>query len=350
MKSGVQSTYFGHFDWLRFVLALTVVTGHFNILSWSPQAPELAVRVFFALSGWLIGGILLRTELKDLPTFFFNRATRIWIPYLASLILLYGLSAVLEHFTLRRAEIMFYDITFTHDPFASMPNWATAQLFMPFEGGGVWYWSLSIEEQFYLIAPILVLMTQFGRNPIFWILLSVMLVAVGSDFAAVSFGVTAATLQVKYGDWHLHGVATAALATIFAGSWPYLDNTYLWPSFSIAVVMLLARPFPRHPIFTFAGGMSYPLYLNHWLGPLFSHIIVKRIPSLSPGQGFISTAVALIICSIMYVLIDRPVLANRSSFYSERIAINIRFSAYSLVSVGFGFGAIRWYVIPFFNH
>jgi peptidoglycan/LPS O-acetylase OafA/YrhL len=49
------------------------------VIPWDTAA-NLAVQIFFALSGWLIGGILLRTDVQDLPRFYFNRATRIWIP------------------------------------------------------------------------------------------------------------------------------------------------------------------------------------------------------------------------------------------------------------------------------
>jgi peptidoglycan/LPS O-acetylase OafA/YrhL len=44
--------------------------------------------VFFALSGFLIGGILLNSDAKDVPRFYFNRSTRIWIPYAIAIALL----------------------------------------------------------------------------------------------------------------------------------------------------------------------------------------------------------------------------------------------------------------------
>src|SRR5690349_15809326 len=54
------------FDWLRFLLASAVVLAHEGVFGW-PQIGNLAVQVFFALSGWLIGGILLRTKPAELP-------------------------------------------------------------------------------------------------------------------------------------------------------------------------------------------------------------------------------------------------------------------------------------------
>jgi peptidoglycan/LPS O-acetylase OafA/YrhL len=65
------------FDWLRFVLASIVALDHVDLIAHSEITGNLAVQVFFSLSGWLIGGILLNSRFEQLPRFFFNRATRI---------------------------------------------------------------------------------------------------------------------------------------------------------------------------------------------------------------------------------------------------------------------------------
>ena len=80
-----------NFDWLRFVLAALVVASHAHL---GERLGTLAVDVLFALSGWLIGGILLRSARAELPRFFFNRATRIWIPYAFAVLLLYAVAAL----------------------------------------------------------------------------------------------------------------------------------------------------------------------------------------------------------------------------------------------------------------
>lgn len=81
MTSNNQSHYFPLFDWLRIALAFVVLLSHDGLLKLWPQAGNFAVQVFFALSGWLIGGILLKLDKNELPKFYFNRAIRIWIPY-----------------------------------------------------------------------------------------------------------------------------------------------------------------------------------------------------------------------------------------------------------------------------
>ena len=90
-RSGTAAASFPLFDWLRFVLASVVALGHGGVIEWE-YSGYLAVQVFLALSGWLIGGILLETPREGLPRFFFNRATRIWIPYGIAVLLLYGVA------------------------------------------------------------------------------------------------------------------------------------------------------------------------------------------------------------------------------------------------------------------
>lgn len=63
---GVQP-YYPWFDWLRLVLALLVVSSHEGILNGFREAGNFGVQVFFALSGWLIGGFLLDRGPADLP-------------------------------------------------------------------------------------------------------------------------------------------------------------------------------------------------------------------------------------------------------------------------------------------
>src|SRR5947207_2070061 len=73
------------FVWLRLGFAGIVMLSHEGLISVWPQAWDFAVQIFFALSGWLIGGILLRLPKHELSRFYFNRALRIWCPYFLAL-------------------------------------------------------------------------------------------------------------------------------------------------------------------------------------------------------------------------------------------------------------------------
>ena len=46
---------------------------------------------------------------------------------------------------------MFYDATFTRNLFGSLPDFLTAAPSMAFQGAGAHFWSIGVEEQFYLI-------------------------------------------------------------------------------------------------------------------------------------------------------------------------------------------------------
>src|ERR1700716_2375918 len=150
----MESKYYPAFDYLRITLAMVVAVGHSGIPMWD-AAGNYAVQVFFALSGWLIGGILLRSSPSDFPTFYFNRAARIWIPYFIAIILLIGASLLKEGITSKWLEIFFFGVTFFYN-FFGPPQLASSVMAMPLQGTGNHFWSICAEEQFYLLAPFLI--------------------------------------------------------------------------------------------------------------------------------------------------------------------------------------------------
>ncbi|MFL6720590.1 MAG: acyltransferase family protein, partial [Sphingomonas sp.] len=188
------------FDWLRFVLASSVALSHEGVLRWQ-FAGNFAVQVFFALSGWLIGGILLKTKFSELPRFYYNRGTRIWIPYVFAVAAIYGLSAVRDPLTVHYFKFLFYDLTFTHNWF--IPKIASVIATMPLKGTGTHFWSISVEEQFYLAAPLLIVLLPFGRSIIFWVLIAAFANLSQSWYGSISLGVLAAVVRLKVGDWQL---------------------------------------------------------------------------------------------------------------------------------------------------
>jgi len=149
----VDHAYYPAFDYLRFVLAMTVVFSHSGLIAWD-GAGGFAVQVFFALSGWLIGGILLRSKPTDLPQFYFNRAARIWIPYYIGIFLLMAASLLKDQVTQKWIEIFSYDLTFVYNLFGP-PQLAEFKDAMPLQGTGNHFWSICAEEQFYLVAPLI---------------------------------------------------------------------------------------------------------------------------------------------------------------------------------------------------
>jgi len=247
------------FDWLRFILASIVVLDHAGYQFAPFLTGPLAVCVFFALSGWLIGGILLRTEISELPRFFFNRSTRIWIPYFAAIILLYGIAVLREGVDFFWLKYLVMDITFTH-----------------------------------LVA-------------LFLILISGVILSMNID----------------------------SLKILTKGI------------FSAGVVLFLAIPGKRSKMALFLGGLSFPLYLNHWLGLAFVNGFAKQL-GLSEFifLPLVSYLCAVVITIPLYLMLDRPVSKYRNKWYTHRLGRNLGFFSYFLVVLGIILGTLMYQYGP----
>ncbi|MEX1187888.1 MAG: acyltransferase [Bacteroidia bacterium] len=145
-------------DLLRAFAILFVVFGHGRgLLPVELSNPQRffifdGVTIFFVLSGFLIGGILIKIVEKNKPSkallvdFWIRRWFRTLPNYFLVLLILVGLSLVLnDNFTLLSVNRFFI---FSQNLFSPHPSW-----FFPEA------WSLSVEEWFYLITPVLLLLT-----------------------------------------------------------------------------------------------------------------------------------------------------------------------------------------------
>ena len=331
-------TYYPWFDWLRIVLAMTVVLVHDKVIRWH-NAANLAVQVFFALSGWLIGGILLETKVGGVPRFYFNRVTRIWIPYGLALGLLLTVSAFRDTITPKYLEFVFYKITFVYNLFG------TSQLsiaeFMPLHGTGNHFWSICAEEQFYLLSPLLLVVAprRIGRSVVLWGAIAICAVAF-DVYGAISVGVFATILRKQFGGWHKTLVAKVVLALLAAGATAtlYLDTLpyeYVAPILSISVVLLLAGEGRKSTVGGFLGGVSYPLYLNQWVGVFAAHYLLGRFGMReSILAKILATTMSLAFASFLYVVVDTQVLTRRSAWYTRRLGWSLASAGYALILIG----------------
>ena len=128
--------------------------GHFNLFN----AGDLGVRVFFVISGFLITGLLMKEHERDrsisLTKFYFRRTLRIFPPYYFLLGVLLMLSVAGK---IHLAANQFLPAAAYLSDYVFPDDWNVDHA-----------WSLSVEEQFYLIYPgVLVL---FGMRRIKWVL------------------------------------------------------------------------------------------------------------------------------------------------------------------------------------
>lgn len=305
---------------------------------------NFAVQVFFALSGWLIGGILLGLDRSGLPRFFYNRVTRIWLPYLAAVALLYTVAFLKDGLAPYYSQTLAYDLTLTHNWFiVKIPEVIRA---MPMQGTGAHFWSIAVEEQFYLVAPLLLVLTPLRRSLLAWGLLTAVAIADGGFYGSISAGVLAAMLHRRWGDWHLHPAATALLlavlaATGWAGWTGALRYGHVVPVIAATIVLLAARPGHRRAAGIFAGGISYPMYLHHWTGLFFANVLFGLLPQFGRPLALVAGYLfALAFASAAYVVIDQRVLRHRGAFYRPALGRSAMVVAYSMMALGILLGTV----------
>jgi peptidoglycan/LPS O-acetylase OafA/YrhL len=142
-------------DGLRGVAILLVLAFHLSFIA----GGSLGVDIFFVLSGFLITSLLVeewqRRGSISLKRFYFRRALRL-LPAFATLLGLYALYALLQPANERSAILK--EIAVAGCYIANWPH--LHQTGLPLLGHT---WSLSLEEQFYLLWPLLLVAMLWAR-------------------------------------------------------------------------------------------------------------------------------------------------------------------------------------------
>jgi peptidoglycan/LPS O-acetylase OafA/YrhL len=148
-------------DGLRTISVLCVVASHFLYTQGLDDRFNLGilgVKFFFVISGFLITGLLLKefekTSTVSLSKFYFRRTLRIFPPYYFYLFVIF-LASFFGILNIRN-ESFLAPLTYTSN-YINVDSWYLLHT-----------WSLSVEEQFYLIYPFVLLL--IGRQKIVWIL------------------------------------------------------------------------------------------------------------------------------------------------------------------------------------
>jgi peptidoglycan/LPS O-acetylase OafA/YrhL len=343
MNQNKHSTYYPYFDYLRITLACIVMLYHDGLISWGASG-KLAVDVFFALSGWLIGNLLIKTDKDKLTKFYFNRALRIWVPYYIAFIFVVIASILKDPLDFKWFEIIIYKFTWVYNIFGP-PQLSTFRELMPLDGTANHFWSVNAEEQFYILAPVLlVIFNKFGRMALTWLVLVVLLWFI-DIYVPISLGVLAAILNSRrphllQSKW---GQSILFLAFFLASYSLIFKNNYSLyaPIFSISVILLLAKKGKKSALGSLVGGMSYPLYLNHWIGVFFFNLILEPFDLRDTlTRQVLSIILNLFIAGVLYYYIERKILDCRENLFSNKRALIFTLLPYSLIILGLIFGLI----------
>lgn len=338
--------YYPYFDYLRAACATAVMLYHSHIIKWE-KSGDLAVQVFFALSGWLIGNILIKTKIQELHRFYYNRAIRIWIPYYIALIIAIGLSTLRDPISEKWIEIVIYKMTFVYNIFGT-PQLKEFAKQMPLGATLNHVWSVNAEEQFYLLAPLLLVIGSklLGRNPLTWLAIGVMGLTFNT-YPAIILGILFSTMtmdeKIRFTPASKKNKTALLLSLAISTPALFLPSLYsiAAPIFSISLILFLATPGRSTRIGQLLGGMSYPLYLNHWIGVYAINYIFPNMRNTT-ASAIMSSILSIFLAMCMYVFIDRKLLANRDSWHSPAREKATTLTAYFLLFIGISYGSFNF--------
>ena len=371
-----QRPFLKSLEGVRAYAFLMVFTVHFSGLKWdlTGRAPVaypwlillqlsfVAVPIFFALSGYLITGILFDTQNRGgyFRVFYLRRMIRVF-PLYYTIVVLGMIAALIGGFRLHQAHLLY--LVYLH-------NWS------PDESLRIWgkyihvshLWSMAVEEQFYLLWPVIIWILRGRRQ-----LLLFCYTTVGVTFVlglcypllhlrpfqvyesslfrsnAIMLG-AALALHERGPVQKLARLAKPALAIVVAGAialmlraltagqaLPYdrFGIAFIIPLLALmgaAVVVLAVQP--GNPVFylcerkwaTELGKLSYSLYLLHeFLVPMWE---LKVVPTLSNhlGRGVgrvtgmgIAFAVLYAMSRFTYRFLEAPSMRVKGRFrYHEK--------------------------------
>ncbi|MGH8593899.1 MAG: acyltransferase family protein [Gammaproteobacteria bacterium] len=325
-------------DGLRFVLLLMVFATHYAPNPLSVGYLGYALPVFFVMSGFLITNVLLSADAPSvatrLKTFYLRRILRICPAYylVVGLLIAMGSLSYPAYYLSYLLNIKLFIASLA--PSAAFEKWFV----QGWRQESMHLWSLSVEEQFYVLYPILLYLTSVRYRTV--LLFVVLLASIAarlwlmSVFPRSFFG-TLLPVCAEYFIWgclfscleHKKSLSslspswTVTLAAIAAvgliitefqlrqnGFLQFTTSNFqtpiamamgffIWGLWSIDDRHVLARILTRKP-FVYFGAMSYTLYLVH----LLALDIYQRFPIDLPFSDHTDAVVGSFVLSLVMAM------------------------------------------------
>lgn len=354
-------------DGLRFCSFLAVFISHAYLISpqmfagggaitaevgrWALAAGHCgyaAVAVFFVLSSYLITELLLREQDRrgsiDVPAFYARRALRIWPLYFFFLILMLVLEPRLGIPGIPAADAPWY--------LAFLGNWQIVWNGQIPRSAAQILWTVSIEEQFYLLWPVLIALVSPKR--LGWMcaaLLAIgqvtrlLMVASNAPFYAIHFHTCVQFDAIAWGGLLAVAVRRGLLSSFsitsrrvmfFGGAllavmtqrflaedkpfaaWPM----FAYPLFAMAALLVVAgamrateqeSSWLTHPWLVRLGKISYGLYIWHLLAILLTYKFGWCRP-MSVWTSLYALPITIAMAEISYQWIEKPFLRWKERF------------------------------------
>ncbi|GAC1315045.1 MAG: hypothetical protein NVSMB12_09480 [Acidimicrobiales bacterium] len=346
-------------DGLRGIAVLAVLAYH---LGWLPGG-FLGVSLFFTLSGFLITNLLLREAAGSgdtrhrsigLAAFWARRARRLLPAALAGIALAVAVTAAVGSPDQLRA--LPGDVI---GGLAYGANWRFVLAHNSYRSGFagpsplLHYWSLAIEEQLYVVVPLLVAVVTLGRGRPRRRLAAIVGLGMGASAAAtlwfgaghadrIYFGTDTRMFELLAGALlaiavgfpggahdrlrNLRAIgpvtvlAAVAAVALWAGShqqdiWLYRGG--LWAVSAVSCVLIVGACWGRTlrrvltlPPLPAAGRISYGLYVYHW--PLFVAIDTAHTGLHGVGLGVTRLAATTAVAVVSFRWLEQPIRTRRT--------------------------------------
>lgn len=318
----------------------------------------LGVDIFFVISGYLISLILFREQAEGSFSFagFYGRRVRRLFP---ALILVLAASLGIGFFALFADE---YERLGKHSAAAivfilNFRLLGEAGYFdiVSYSKPLLPLWSLSVEEQFYLLWPVLLLATRRFHGSPGWMITACFALSflfglhlgdISTDklyyhslprFWELLSGVAIAWMHHKNGTNWLPSKLNRALArnvlslvglVLMVSALLAFNKTLrhpgwatLWPIMGAAIVMvsgpdaLVNRMLSLRPL-VWIGLISYPLYLWHW--PILSYVRIAESGSPEPWVLWLGAVLSILLAWVTYAFIELPLRRAAGTGRSKR--------------------------------
>ncbi|MDR6880293.1 acyltransferase family protein [Bacillus sp. 3255] len=352
-ESNKQRYYMHGLDGIRALAVLAVIGYHLN-WEWA-SGGFLGVSVFFVLSGYLIMDMLLEERRKHkrirLGRFWIRRTRRL-LPAMLSMIAAAAIYLGITDFHRLQAHLGEFGaaITYTSNWYNIFHQVSYFESFGPPSPLGH-LWSLAIEEQFYLVWPLLLVILSKLINPTRGKLLSITLVGAILSFIAMvliyepgtdpsrvylgtdtrAFGLLIgvslailfpsagiASLKKRNQIWIDLTGTIGLMALIYMFIWVeeydrslYYGGMLLISIISAFVIMAAARPtgvvskILRFRPLLWIGRRSYSIYLWHFPVILLTNPVDPNTPSNYTLQ-FLQLTLSILLAAMSYSLIETP--------------------------------------------
>lgn len=346
-------------DLLRFFAVMFVVIGHSMILvPHEYKGPVKAlildgVAIFFVLSGFLIGGILIKQLEREKPSFklLLNFWNRRWLRTLPMYLIILLILIVFTYlFKPDKLPSDFYKYFFF------LQNFATPQ--PAFFGES---WSLSIEEWFYLLVPILLftglaLFKTKVKTMFVWVIGLVIVSVIAYRFYV--FG-QYDSITMREGNHMLmqvatrldsivYGVLAAFIAYYYPAIWQKANSIYL-VIIGVAILYLMKMHVGVDfivwlPAFKSIAVMLMLPYLSNW------RVLESGISRFVTFISLISYSMYLVNLNlVIYVIIKFGLNGNLRHKHVIESDWPLEYVLYWILTIGLSFLFYKFVEVPFMN-